>query len=97
MSPSSTGSLTPVTVTVCGVFQFAAVNVTLATEMVPSAVLLLLSGIVTLAVGWLFNTTVNDALPPASVVVSPDVGLTVIPAVSLSVFVTDTSDALRVL
>jgi hypothetical protein len=31
---------------------------------------------VTLAVGWLFKTTVNVAFPPASVVVKPVVGVT---------------------
>ena len=51
MSPSSTKSFTPVTVTVWGVFQLAVVNVRLAAEMVPSAVLLLLRGILTLADG----------------------------------------------
>ena len=51
MSPSSTKSSEPVTVTFCGVFQFADVNVTLDAESVPSAVLLLLKGIVTFAAG----------------------------------------------
>ncbi|MFB8796774.1 MAG: hypothetical protein U7126_21735 [Microcoleus sp.] len=41
--------------------------------------------------------TVNVAVPPASVVVNPVVGLTVIPAVSLSVLVTATSAGLRFL
>ena len=58
---------------------------------VPSAVFELLNPIVTFAVGWLVSTTVKVAVPPASVVVRPDVGVTVIPAASLSVFVTDTS------
>jgi hypothetical protein len=92
MSPSSTKSFTPVTVTVCATLQFADVNVRLAAETVPSVVLLLLSPTLTFAVGWLANTTVNVAVPPASVVVSPDVGLTVTPAVSLSILVTETSD-----
>jgi len=43
MSPSSMASSTPVIVIVCGVFQFPAVNVTLAAETLPSALLLLLS------------------------------------------------------
>ena len=38
MSPSSRLSLTPVTVTVCAVFQFAAVNVSDAGLTVPSVV-----------------------------------------------------------
>ena len=40
--------------------------------------------IVTSAVGWVLSTTVNVAVPPASVVVSPAVGVTVMPAASLS-------------
>src|SRR2546423_10700223 len=83
MSPSSTKSSTPVTVTVWGVFQLAAVKVKLDGETVPSAVLPLLMGTVTFAVGWLFNTTVKVAVPPASVVVNPEAGETVTPAVSL--------------
>ena len=83
------------TVTVCGVFQLAAVNVSDAGQhrafgRVAGAE----QPIVTSAVGWLFSTTVNVAVPPASVV-SAAVGETVIPAVSLSVFVTDTSAGLR--
>ncbi len=66
-------------------------NARLGLETVPSAGLLLETGIVTLAVGWLFNCTVKLAVPPASVVTSPATGVTVMPAASLSVFVTDTS------
>ena len=90
MSPSSTTSLTPVTVTVRGVFQLAAVNVRLDTLTVPSVVSLELRPIVTSAVGCDVNTTVNVAVPPASVVVRPKVGVTVMPAASLSVLVTET-------
>ena len=46
---------------------------------------------VTSAVGWVLSTTVKVAVPPASVVVRPDVGVTVMPAASLSVLVTATS------
>ena len=95
MSPSSNKSLTPVTVTVCGVFQFAVVNVTLAGLTVPSDVSLELSPIVTFAVGCAVRTMVNVAVPPASVVVRPKVGLTVMPAVSLSMLITDTSSGFR--
>ena len=91
MSPSCTASSTPVTVTVWATFQFAAVNVRLAAETVPSAVLLLATGIATSAVGWLVSTAVNVAVPPASVVTSPAVGVTVMPATSLSVLLADTS------
>src|SRR5262249_40380078 len=73
------------------------VNVTLAGATVPSVRSLEDRPIVTLAAGWLVSTTVNVAVPPASVVVSPDAGLTVIPAASLSVFVTATSAAFKLL
>ncbi len=79
--------------TVCATFQLAVVKVKLDLSIVPSAVLLLVNGMVTLAVGWLFRTTVNVAVPPASVVVKPVVGVTVMPLVSLSVLVTATSVA----
>ena len=64
---------------------------TLAGATVPSARLLLETPIVTLAVGWLFSATVNVAVPPASVVVTPAVGFTVTPATSSSMFVTTAS------
>ena len=67
------------TVTVCAVFQLAVVKVRLAGETVPSVVSLELSAIVTSAVGCVLSTTVKVAVPPASVVVSPVVGVTVIP------------------
>ena len=69
-------------------------KVTLAALTVPSVVSFELKPIVTSAVGCEFSTIVNVAVPPASVVVRPDVGVTVMPAVSLSVLVTDTSLAL---
>ena len=59
----------------------------------PSVVSLELRPIVTSAVGCEFSTTVKVAVPPASVVVRPEVGVTVIPAVSSSVLVTGTSIA----
>ena len=55
----------------------------------PSVVSFELSPTVTSAVGCASSTTVKVAVPPASVVVSPLVGVTVMPDVSLSVFVTD--------
>src|SRR2546426_7396139 len=97
MLPSTIGSSTPVTVTVCATFQFAVVNVSDAGATVPSVRSFDDNPTVTFAVGWLVKTTVNVAAPPASVVVNPDVGFTVIPATSLSVFVTDTSDAFTLL
>ena len=45
----------------------------------------------TSAVGCVVRTTVNVAVPPASVVVNPAVGVTVMPETSLSVLVTATS------
>ena len=92
-APSTRKSSTPVTVTVCGVFQLPLVNVT-EDGTVPSAVFELVRPIVTFAVGCEVSTTVNVAAPPASVVVKPLVGVTVIPAESLSVLLTDTSLAL---
>src|SRR6266446_341765 len=97
MLPSTFGSSTPVTVTVCATFQFAVVKVSDAGATVPSVRSLDDNPIVTFADGWAFKTTVNVAVPPASVVVSPEVGFTVIPATSLSVFVTDTSAAFTLL
>ena len=93
MSPSSRSSLTPVTVTVCGIFQLAVVKVTLDTLIVPSVVSLELSPMVTSAVGCELSTTANVAVPPASVVVRPAVGLTMMPTVLLSMLVTETSAA----
>ena len=87
-------SSTPVTVTVCAMFQFTLVNVRLAGATTPSAGALELSAMVTSAVGWLVSTTVNVAVPPASVVVRPAIGVTVMPEPSLSVLVTATSAAL---
>ena len=89
--PSATRSSTPVTVTVCVVLQLAAPKVTLVGETVPSKILLLLRPIITSAVGSLLSLIVKVAVPPASVVTSPEVGVTVNPAVSLSVLVTATS------
>src|SRR5437867_1673396 len=94
IAPSCTRSSTPVTVTVCGTFQLAAVNVRPAAETAPSAALLDATGITTSAVGWLFNTTVKLAAPPASVVARPAVGVTVMAAASLSALVTATSGGL---
>ena len=59
------------TVTVCGRFQFALVKVRLAGLTVPSVVSLELRPIVTSAVGCVLSTTVNVAVPPASVVDRP--------------------------
>ncbi len=80
-------SSTPVTVTVCGVIQSAAVNVRLAGDTAPSAGLLDTSGTVTSPVGCEFRTTVNVTDVPVSDVEVP-VGVPMtIAAVSSSAFV----------
>ena len=94
-APSATRSSTPVTVTGCGAFQLSDVNVRLAGATVPSAVRLDERARVTFAVGCEFNTTVKESVPPASVVVSPEVGATVMPAESLSTLVAETSAAFK--
>src|SRR5580765_8743468 len=93
MSPSTNGSSTPVIVTVCGTFQSASVNTTLAGETVPSVVSLLASANDTSATGWLRSASVNVAVAPDSLVTSPAVGVTTTPAVSSSSFVSATSAA----
>ena len=70
--------------TVWGVFQLAEVKVKLGLSTVPSAVLSEVIPIVTSAVGWLFRTTVKVAVPPASVVVNPALGVIEIPPASSS-------------
>ena len=72
----------------------AFVNVSDAGETVPSVISFDVIPIMTLAEGRELSLTVNVAVcpaPRASVVVNPLVGLTVNPATSLSLFVTDTS------
>ena len=91
MLPSSRKSSTPVTVTVWAVFQVAGVNVTLAGATAPSVTSVVASPMLTLAAGWLFSTTVKVAVPPASVVTRPRVGVTAMPIASLSVLLADTS------
>src|SRR5580765_2671039 len=91
MSPSLTKSSTPVTVTACATFQFAGVNVRLGGATVPSVRSLLATETTTFATGWLVRTTLNAAVPPASVVVRPAVGVTLMPATSLSGLGTATS------
>src|SRR2546430_1107097 len=80
IAPSWIWSSTPVTVTVCGAFQFAAVKVRRDAVAAPSLPSLETTGMTTSAVGWLFKTTVSVALPPASLVTNPAVGATVMPA-----------------
>ena len=81
------------TVTVWAMFQFAAENVRLDAETVPSAVLVLATAMFTSAVGSLAKTTSKFAVPPASVVTRPVVGATLMPAASSSVLPTAMSPA----
>ncbi len=97
MLPSITASSTPVTVTVCAVFQSAEVKVSGVGLTVPSVGSLLLRARVTSALGWVVSTTVKVAVPPDSVVTKPLVGLTVMPAVSLSSLVTLTGGTEKLL
>ncbi len=90
-SPVARSSLTPVTVTVCAVFQLPEVNVSDAGLTVALPVASRLTAMVTFAVGWLFSTTVNVAVPAGLGHRQPRPSTTVIPAVSSSVTVTATS------
>ena len=83
-SPSRSKSSTPVTVTVWREFQFAGVNVKTAGLTAASPVSPLVTINTTCVAGCAVSTAVNEVVPPASVTVKPLVGLTVIPAVSLS-------------
>src|SRR5258706_4431912 len=80
MPPSATASSTPVTVTVFGISASAAVNVREEGETVPSVRSELLRSMVTSEVGTEVRATVKVAVPPASEVTRPDVGVTVTPA-----------------
>ena len=84
-SPSWIASSIPVTVTVCTTLQLPALKTSEVTSVVPSVASLLRIPIVTVPVGAVSRTTVKGAVPPASRVV-PEMALTVMPAVSSSVF-----------
>ena len=60
-------------------------------DKLPSVVSAIVSSIATLCVGCEFNVTVKVSVVTFSVVTNPVVGVTVTPAISLSIFVTDTS------
>ena len=62
-------------------------KVNVAGETEPSPGSELVRSIVTVAVGWLVSATVKLSVPPISVVVSPEVGKMVNPAVSSSIIV----------
>ena len=93
LSPSAIKSSTPVTVIVLAVNQSDVVKVIDEGETVPSLVFSDDKPIVTGNVGCVFKTMVNVfvcPIPAASVVIN-EVGLTEIPFVSLSLFVTVTT------
>src|SRR5262245_20570189 len=89
--PSAIESSRPVTVTVCGMNQSVGVNVRLVGNGVPSPGSLDVTAIVTGAVGAEIKTTVNESLAPASLVISPEVGVTMKPGASSSTLTTVTS------
>ena len=60
-------SSTPVTVTVCAVFQSVAVKVSDDGDALPSLVSPLVAATVTAAEGCVTSATVNVAVPPSSV------------------------------
>src|SRR5260221_54340 len=80
MAPSATASSTPVTVTIFGISASATVKVSEAGETVPSVRSELLRSTATFEVGTDVRATVKVAVPPASEVTRPDVGVTVTPA-----------------
>ena len=90
--PSMIWSCRPVIVIVCAVFQFDGVKVNDEAETDPSVASEEEIPMETLAVGWEVSPMVKLSVLPASVVTLPLVGVTVIPATSLSIFVTDTSE-----
>ena len=87
--PSINASSCPVTVTVCDAAKLPVVNIRDVTSGTPSVESLVSKLTVTLADGADVRDTVNVAVPPPSVV-SPDMAETLYPAVSLSMFVTET-------
>src|SRR5262245_54440383 len=93
MGPSVAVSFTPVTVTVCGTFQFPGVNIRLAGETVPSPVFELARGIVTFPEGSVFSWTVKVAVVPFSLV-WPETSVTENPAESPSAMLTVAADGL---
>src|SRR6476660_6034619 len=77
-------------------FQFVVVNVRLGTETVPSPVLLDARPMVTSAAGCEFSTMVKVALPPDSVVISPDVGVTLTASLPIRLSCWNTSKVISV-
>jgi len=85
--PSSTSSLIPVTVTVCGLSQFDEVNVNDDAETDASPVSLLATSMTTSDDGSPVSTTVNVCVDPVSATVR-DVSDTVKPGVPQSAWAT---------
>ena len=83
IGPSSRSSSTPVTVTVCGMSQFATPKVSGAAGTVPSPASLLTRLMITSCVGATARLTSKVAVPPPSVVVRPATGSTTTPAISV--------------
>ena len=63
----------PLTITTCGIFQFAGVKVRFAVDGNPALVFDDVTGIVTLAVGMVSSVTTNVVWPPAALVNNPEV------------------------
>jgi len=83
--PSTVVSLMPVVVTAWAVFQLLDVNVNWAGVTVTSPVSEEVMPMMTSEAGWVLSTTVNESVPPASVVlVDPDVSVVEIPGESSS-------------
>lgn len=78
-------SSTAVTVTVCGVLQFAVVNTSEVVSTVPSVVSRLDIGILTLPVGALVSETVNVALVVPTSFINPEIPETFTPGSSLNI------------
>ena len=88
--PSMRSSSAPVTVTVCGVSQFADVNVSVEVTVASPVSEETMSN-TTSDTGSALRTIVNVSVPPASVtLVYPSVSVTVNPATSSSVVDTET-------
>ena len=82
-------------VTICATFQSVLVNVSTPGATVPSVVSLEVSAMVTLAVGAVLSTTAKVAVPPSSVVLSPEIGVTEMPGpTAVATTLSENSDVL---
>ena len=94
VSPSSTKSFTPVSVTVWGLLQLLLVKTRLAGETTASVGSLVEMPMVTSAVGRDSRLTAKTLVPPDSVVNSPECGFTLIPGADLTPKLTEVSCSL---